>query len=1006
MAYLAISNERPSRAYLATFLWPDYPPEAALNNLRVTLHSLRKAIGEEWLNIDRDTICLGQKSHLWVDVVQFQELVSSLQSHPHSATSICADCIPLLTEAIQLYRGGFLEGFTLKDSDLFDDWQRYQQATLYQMAIDVLCKLVTCYTAQGDYHQAILYAQQWLTLDPINETAHQMLMKLYTWSNQRNAAINQYQECVQILDKELGIKPQPITTETYQAIRENRLSPPLALTNLIGLAPRPIPLTVSASPFLGRERELWEITERLKDPACRLLTLVGPSGIGKTRLAIQVAKQNSSLFLNGVWYVPLVAVNSPDGIVTSIVESLGISIEGHQNIQDQLFNYIKNRRALLILDNFEHLMEGVQIIDEILRRAPQIKILVTSCERLNLKLEWLYFVQGLEYPNQDSEPIETYSAVQLFIQSAQRVNPCFSLSELDRPYIVQICRMLEGMPLGIELAASWTYLLSCAEIAREIERDLDFLTVSTRDVPSRHRSLRAVFESSWKLLSEDERKAIKYLSVFRGGFQRHAAEQVAGADIKLLSHLTNKSFLHRSPTGRYEILETSRKFIEERLKEEPAEFESVMDRHARYYGKYLQEREAQLKGGRQFEALNEISAEIENIRLAWHWMVAHEEIPEINQAQESLHLFYNMRSWLHEGVDTFTEAVTKLREVIEEKKASTSENLLTLARLLARQGYFYDRIAQYDKAKEVLQESLSILNNLDSPADMAMPLRGLARLALDLENYAQAQELYQACLQICEENEDTWGTVRCLDSLGFIALYYGNNSEARKYLEKGVMLSKQKGDHWGTTWCLMDLGFIALIEKSYPEAKQLLQECLTTTKLIGDWQGIATTLSYLALLAVGEGKYDEARQIYRHEISSWQELGYQLGVAYALMHYGFFLFMVEEYTEAKNILLEALDLALNLSSIPTIERSLAGVVSLLIKEGDKQKAIDLIEQTLYHPALYGKVRDIRTHLFSSADISLKLYAQHNPQLYNEFSVGIYEINRIAQKIASQSSNFI
>jgi tetratricopeptide (TPR) repeat protein len=198
----------------------------------------------------------------------------------------------------------------------------------------------------------------------------------------------------------------------------------------------------------------------------------------------------------------------------------------------------------------------------------------------------------------------------------------------------------------------------------------------------------------------------------------------------------------------------------------------------------------------------------------------------------------------------------------------------------------------------------------------------------------------------------------------------------------------------------MDLGFIALLEQSYFEAEKLLQECLNTTKLIGDWQGIATALSYLALLAVGKGDYEEAQQIYQHEISSWQELGYQLGLAYAHMHYGFFLFMVDEYAKAKNNLLEALELALSISSVPTIERSLVGIVSLLVKEKNKQEAIELIERTVYHPALFGKIRDIRPHLFSSADMSLKFYARYNPKLYNEFLERIDEINKIIRSITA------
>ncbi len=1001
LATLAVTSERQSRDFLSTFLWPEYDPHASFNNLRVSLHILRKAIGEEWLLIDREGIGLFQKENLWVDVHQFNDLISNLKSHNHSKTIICTECISKLSEAIQLYRGNFLEGFTLTDSIEFDDWQRFQQNALSQRALDALNKLVIFYTDQGDYHQAILFAQRWLTLDPTNESAHQALMKLYCWTNQRNAAINQYRECAQLLEKELGEKPQETTKEIYQAIKEYRLAPPLVSAKLVSITPRPITQVGSTTPFLGRVKELSEIAERLRNPACRLLTLIGPSGIGKTRLALQAALDNELVFPNGVWYIPLVAVNTPDLIATKIVEGLGISLEGQEDLQSQLLNYLKNKKALLILDNFEHILEGVSIIEGILKQAPDIKMMITSCERLNLQLEWLYLVPGLDYPTQAGGSIEEYSAVQLFLYKARQVNPNFILLENDNPYIVRICQILDGMPLGIELAASWTHLLSCQEIAKEIEQDLDFLTVSTRDLPMRHRSLKTVFERSWNLLSDEERRVIKYLSIFRGGFTRQAAEELSGANLALLSSLTNKSFLHRSLNGKYEILEISRKYIQKKLKEDPRDWESIMDRHAEYYSDYLHEREDQLKGGRQIEALREISDDIENIDMAWHWMVTRSKGREIDRSQECLHLFYNMRSWLHKGVEIFSEAVEKLRFMVANENEGKKENQLILARLLARLGYFYDRTGQYEKAEGVLQESISLFCELDKQTEMALSLRGLARLSLDLENYIQSKKLFRSSLKISEDNNDTWEMIRCLDSLGFIALYFGEYAEARQYLEKGVALSKTNGDQWGTAWCLMDLGFIALIERSYQEAEQTLQECLMITKMIGDWQGIATTLSYLALVAVGERKYEEARMIYEHEISNWQELGYQLGVACALVHYGLFLTLVEEYQNAKQYLQEALDLALNIQSAPTIERSLAGVVTLLMKEGKTEEANDLIKRTLYHPALYGKVSDVRRHLFSSADMSLKIYAQHNPSLYNEFLGGIQEINKVANAIAAQ-----
>jgi tetratricopeptide (TPR) repeat protein len=277
------------------------------------------------------------------------------------------------------------------------------------------------------------------------------------------------------------------------------------------------------------------------------------------------------------------------------------------------------------------------------------------------------------------------------------------------------------MPLGIELAAAWTQTLSCQEISAEIERDFDFLSVSARDVPERHRSLRAVYERSWMLLSGEERSAIRRLSVFHGSFQREAAEQVAGSSLDLLSSLINKSFLHRSSTGRYEILETLRKYVAEKLAEDPPAYQETHRQHAEYYAAFLQAREAHLKGIRQIEALEEISDEIENIRLAWQHMALHGNDRGIDQSQESLYLYYGMRSWLHEGVEVFGRAVDRLRSLVAEGGEAARQKAVILARLLARQGYFCDRIGRYDSAREALQESLSIFRDLGIQDETAMP---------------------------------------------------------------------------------------------------------------------------------------------------------------------------------------------------------------------------------------------------------------------------------------------
>lgn len=299
----------------------------------------------------------------------------------------------------------------------------------------------------------------------------------------------------------------------------------------------------------------------LCDPQCLLLTIVGPGGIGKTRLAIEVANQYKERFPDGVWFVPLAALNSPALLVPAIASALHFRFQDPTDPQMQLLRYLCAKKLLLILDNAEHLLDGVGLFTEILKYCPQVKLLVTSRERINLLSEWVFEVQGLPVPASDrEEQFASYSAVALFVQSARRVRAGFELREEDRHYVLKICQILEGTPHGIELAAAWVELLSCEEIAIEIEHNIDFLSVSMRDLPERHRSIRAVFDHSWKMLTVDEQQVMCQLSIFQGGFQRQAAEQVAGASLSILSALVNRTLLRRVAPGRYDIHELIRKY--------------------------------------------------------------------------------------------------------------------------------------------------------------------------------------------------------------------------------------------------------------------------------------------------------------------------------------------------------------------------------------------------------------------------------------------------------------
>src|SRR5512135_1608227 len=348
-------------------------------------------------------------------------------------------------------------------------------------------------------------------------------------------------------------------------------------------------LPVLPTPLIGRQREVEELRQLLRDPHCRLLTLVGPGGIGKTRLAIETASHVQAAFAEGVYFVPLAPVNSTRLIVPVTADALGFAFQSASSAEPktQLFNYLKEKQALLVVDNLEHLLAepGIEVFAEILARAPHVKLLTTSRESLGLQDEWIFEVQGLPIP--DTRYVEgsaQNTSVELFLQRARRAHVGFHATPEDYPAIVRICQLMDGMPLGIELAAAWVRTLSCGEVAQEIERGLDFLSVSTRDLPARHRSMRAVLDHSWKLLTEEEKQALARLSVFRGGFRREAAEQVAEATLVVLSTLVTKSLIRRGGDGRYDLHELIRQFAADHFAERSEDEQTAIQAcHGSYY---------------------------------------------------------------------------------------------------------------------------------------------------------------------------------------------------------------------------------------------------------------------------------------------------------------------------------------------------------------------------------------------------------------------------------------
>ncbi len=725
---------------------------------------------------------------------------------------------------------------------------------------------------------------------------------------------------------------------------------------------RPLQLT----PFIGREKELADIATRLARPDCRLLSLVGPGGIGKTRLAIQAASQQLHSFTHGVFFIPLTTVNSAESLALTVAENCKFSLQGAQAPKIQLLNYLGEKTMLLVLDNFEHLVAEAQFLLELLEHCPGLKILVTSLERLNVKGEWILEVAGLDYPDDSaSRNLNAYSAVQLFVESASRHCPTFALTDANGRDLARICQLVQGVPLGIELAAAWVSTLSCAEIASEIERDLDFLTTSLRDVPERHRSLRAVFEHAWNSLAAEEQSILKVLSLFPAGFRREAAEQVASASLAQISELVCKSFLRRNPSGRYEMHALLRRYIGRELERAPAVAKKVQNSYCQYYGSFLRSRAEWLRGEKQKEVLDEISAEVDNAALAWQWAVAQTDVDVIGQATQSLFFFYDMQSRCQQGVELFARAAAALEAVCDRGP----EVELVLAQVLARQARLCYRLTSYDQAQELFEKSIRILTRLQAADELAFAYAYLGDVCRVRGNYDAARGYLESSLSLSQAG-DPYTRTLALNNLGIVASLQGRYDEAEELYHKCLELHQTLGNRRGVTHVLNNLGGIAFLQQDYARAKQLYQESLVIEKEIGELRGLAVALENLGEVACALGDYAEAKRIYQETLAIVREIGDHHQSAYTLLNLGKASRALGECRVAHEYFFQALRLTRAFQIVPLALNALLGVSALWQKEGEAARAQELVAFVLSQPAVDEEAKEEALRLRAELETAL------------------------------------
>ena len=733
-------------------------------------------------------------------------------------------------------------------------------------------------------------------------------------------------------------------------------------------------LPVFPTPLIGRQHEMEELIRLLRDPKCRILTLVGLGGIGKTRLAIEIVTHIENDFVDGVYFVPLVPVNSSRFLIPVIANSIGFNFQSAipTDPKNQLLNYLKEKHILLLVDNLEHLIneQGViELLAELIQQAPQLKLITTSRESLNLQGEWVFEVHGLPIPEGDSTE---GTSVELFLQRARRAYVEFNATTDDYPSILRICKLVDGLPLGIELAAAWVRTLSCDEIEREIERGLDILTISARDIPIRHRSMRAVFDHSWKILTEEEQRVLLQLSVFRGGFRRDAAEAVADATLSVLSSLITKSLIRRSGAGRYDLHELIWQFVAEQFDGLPDEQSVTQVRHGRYYLSYFSQADERLRSSAQRETLAELTTEMDNFRTAWDWAVTQGEFALIEQTMRTFFRLYDTRGWFQEGLDMLGRAVDTL-EMAHGYSPSDRTGQVALGHLLATHSWLAYRLANYKQAQGMLERSLKILRLVNEPRVLVEAITYLGRVMEMIGDYPRALELYSEGLEVATAIDDRWFKAVCL-TLHTALVGIDHNivepENTHKRLQSVVADWRLIGDPRLIAFALDFLSRSARRLGRYDEARAALEENAALNNSIGFGWGLGTAYRGLGIVAQAQGNHLQAVEMFHKSLDTFTELGGSWYVARVLAEMGRSILALGNEAEAGHVWRQALRIAADIHGTPVALEALAGFASLKSKQGDIEHALELLFIIFDHPASLQETKNRATHLRTELEAQL------------------------------------
>jgi predicted ATPase/DNA-binding SARP family transcriptional activator len=1020
LAYLAVeSRAAHSRETLLGLLWPEMPDAEARNNLRVTWAMLRERLSDDaststpLLHSTRLELQFNRNGNASLDVDDFHALVDACHAHAHERRDGCPECQARLARAVDLYRGQFLDGFFLEGCPAFEEWLFVQRERLHVQVMELLDELAQFHENSGRADHAEAHTRHQIELDPIRESAHRRLMRLLERQGRRTAALAQFEICRKVLEQELGTPPEAETVSLYQQIKTGSSAPKTA-----DKVETTRNLPENTTPFIGREEELAKLGERLRSGAYRVLSLVGPGGIGKTRLAIQAARDNRDQFSDGVYFVPLASVRSVSAISAAVAEALKFSFTaGSASPQEQLIERLRPLNALLVIDNVEHLIDGVDVFLDIARYAPGVVLLITSRERLDVQAEDLFQLGGLPLPDSDEmAQASRVASVRLFCDRAYRLKKSFKLTPENLPHVVRICRLVEGMPLAIELAAARIRDDDPAGLAAAIEKNLDILEITSRDVEPQHRSMLATFDVSWQLLTPEEQALFSRLSVFRGGFTLHAAESVSGASSITLTRLRYKSLVRSAGAGRYELHELLRQFAAAKLSAAPTDTSDTQQRHADYYLNLIDQHTAALRETPR-KARDLLRPDLDNTRQAWAWAVKQNNWNAIDACLSGMANIYVLNGLFAEGERVYEQATkqcaAKLNDADREpvslgvglldrlalqrlhvklwvewinflNQQLKLERLIAIAPEAIRQAALIDEatsearaclllglahITQGDNqsALPLLERGLQRARAGNAPVIEGILLRHIGNVWRQRGELAQEENFLQQALKVQRACHNRAEELMVLTWLGANRYRMHDYEVGLDYLMQADRLNAVVGDAWRASKIEHIQGLIEAALGNYASAKERSSRVHQINIKVGDLWQVANSLAHLAAASGKLGEHDRAVSQAREALSIAEDNNLREVASDAATLLAYILIDLRQWEEARTLFAKSLQHWQTMGQAANIAETRVGLAEVAWRQGELAQAralVDEVEPFLHHHDLSGAKEPLRVYLTS------------------------------------------